>query len=41
MKDKTLIRGEEDCELNPENRVLVQGEMMRYSERKGQKVGVV
>ena len=39
--DKTLVRGEDDYELNPENRVLVQGQMMRYSESKGQKVGIV
>ena len=24
-RDKTLVRGEDDCELNPENRALVKG----------------
>ena len=32
---------QEDCELNPESRALVQGQMMRYSENKGSKVGIV
>ena len=36
---RLLFRGEEDYELNPENRALVQGQMVRYSEIKGQKVG--
>ena len=37
----TLVRGEDDCKLTPENKALVQGQMMTYSESKGQKVGVV
>ena len=34
-RDKTLVRGEKDCSLNPENRPLVGGQIMRYSEIKG------
>ena len=34
-KDKTLVRGGMDCELNPENSELVGGQIMRYSESKG------
>ena len=33
-RDKTLIRREKECELTPET-VLVQGQMVRYSDSKG------
>ena len=40
-RERRLVRGEDDCKLTPENKALVQGQMMTYSESKGQKVGVV
>ena len=33
-KDKILVRGGKDCELDPENSELVGGHIMRYSESK-------
>ena len=33
--------GGEDCELDLESSELVEGQIMRYSESKGQKIGVV
>ena len=39
-KIKLLLTGK-DCELDPENSELFGGQLMRYSESKGQKIGVV
>ena len=38
---KTLVSGGKDCELDPENSELVGGQIMRYSESEGWKIGLV
>ena len=38
---RLLLDAGKDCELNPENSELVGGQILRYSETKGWKIGIV